>query len=183
MVRSAGICSVIFLVAIMLLGVGCAKKPTQVRGESPPQITGPTPDELRRKEEEERRRRIAEAQLRPSATALTPGMSVMQPVYFDFNLATLSEDAKATLSRNVEWLRANPQVRVQVEGHADERGTDEYNLALGERRAEVVKSYLTSLGIDGSRLSTISYGEERPADPGHNEESWSLNRRAEFKAM
>jgi peptidoglycan-associated lipoprotein len=107
----------------------------------------------------------------------------MQPVYFDFDKTTLSTDAQSTLARNAEWLRANPQVRVQVEGNADERGTEEYNLALGERRAESVKGYLTSLGIESNRLNTLSYGEERPADPGHSESAWSKNRRAEFKAM
>ncbi|MBI3327194.1 MAG: peptidoglycan-associated lipoprotein Pal [Nitrospinae bacterium] len=175
---------VVFLVTIMILGLGCAKKSAQVRGE-PGQVgaAGPTPEELRAREEAERRRRIAESQLGARSGAVTPGMSVMQPVYFDFNLAGLSEDAKGTLARNADWLRTNPQVRIQVEGHADERGTSEYNLALGERRAESVKSYLTSLGIDGGRLVTISYGEERSADPGHDEEAWALNRRAEFKAM
>jgi peptidoglycan-associated lipoprotein len=104
-------------------------------------------------------------------------------VFFDFDKAILSNEAKKSLDDNTKWLKANPAVRIVVQGHCDERGTTEYNLALGERRAQAVKSYLTSLGIDGSRLSTISYGEERPVDPAHHEESWALNRRAEFKAM
>jgi peptidoglycan-associated lipoprotein len=108
---------------------------------------------------------------------------VLDTIYFEFDQATLSDLAKETLVRNAEWLRSNGQVRVQVEGNADERGTPEYNLALGERRAEAVRGYLSSLGIDGSRLVTISYGEERPADSGHSEDSWSRNRRVEFKAM
>ncbi len=183
MARTVGILSVIFVVTIVLLGAGCAKKAAQARSE-PAQIgaTGPSAEELRAREEAERRRRIAESQVGRPAD-VTPGMSVMDQVYFDFNDATLREDAKATLTRNAEWLRTNPQVRVQVEGNCDERGTEEYNLALGDRRAQVVKGYLASLGIDGSRLSTISYGKEHPVDPGHNEDAWSRNRRAEFKVM
>jgi peptidoglycan-associated lipoprotein len=107
----------------------------------------------------------------------------MDTVYFEYDQATLSDSAKDTLVRNAEWLRANPSARVQVEGNADERGTNEYNLALGERRAVAVKGYLTSLGVDGTRLVTISYGEERPADPGHGEDAWTKNRRVDFKTM
>ncbi|HEY8368923.1 MAG TPA: peptidoglycan-associated lipoprotein Pal [Thermodesulfobacteriota bacterium] len=104
----------------------------------------------------------------------------LETVYFDFDKSDLRPDARATLEANAEWLRRNPNVRVQIEGHADERGSVQYNLALGERRAESAKRYLESLGISGSRLSTISYGEERPVDPGHGEEAWAKNRRAEF---
>jgi peptidoglycan-associated lipoprotein len=182
MARTVGIWSVVFLGLIMLFTVGCAKKAVQVSGPAPAGATGPSAEELRAREEAERRRRIAESQL-PARPTVTPGSSVMQPVYFDFDKTTLSTDAQSTLARNAEWLRANPQVRVQVEGNADERGTEEYNLALGERRAESVKGYLTSLGIESNRLNTLSYGEERPADPGHSESAWSKNRRAEFKAM
>jgi peptidoglycan-associated lipoprotein len=107
----------------------------------------------------------------------------MDTVYFEFDEATLTARAKDTLVRNAEWLRSNPQVQVQVEGHCDERGTAEYNLALGERRAEAVKSYLSSLGLPSTRLASISYGKERPVDPGHGEDAWSRNRRVEFKAM
>lgn len=78
------------------------------------------------------------------------------------------------------WLRSNFDVAITIEGHCDERGTNAYNLALGERRAESVKTFLAGLGIDQSRLATISYGEERPLDPGHGETSWSRNRRAHF---
>lgn len=180
MARTVGIWGIIFLAVIMLVGVGCAKKAAQV--PPPAAAAGPSAEELRAREEAERRRRIAESQL-AARPAVTPGSSVMQAVYFDFDKSTLKDDSKAVLSRNAEWLRGNPQVRVQVEGHADERGTEEYNLALGERRAEAVKSYLTSLGIEGNRLNTISYGEEKPADPGHGESAWSKNRRADFKAM
>lgn len=182
MPRMVGIRSLVIVAVIMLLGMGCARRSAQV-SSPPPGATGPSAEELRAREEAERRRRIAESQLASRPSTVTPGSSVMDPVYFAFDQATLTQSAKDTLVRNAEWLRANPQARVQVEGHCDERGTAEYNLALGERRAEAVKSYLTSLGIDSTRLVTISYGKERPADPGHTEEAWARNRRVEFKAM
>ena len=84
----------------------------------------------------------------------------------------------AILKENAELLKKYPKVKIQIEGHCDERGTNEYNLALGERRANSTKNYLVSLGISPDRISTISYGEEKPLDPGHNEEAWAKNRRA-----
>jgi peptidoglycan-associated lipoprotein len=84
------------------------------------------------------------------------------------------------LSRKSDWMRDNPDVVVSVEGHCDERGTNEYNLALGERRAESAKAFLVDLGIEAYKLSTVSYGEERPVDTGHNGEAWAKNRRAHF---
>jgi peptidoglycan-associated lipoprotein len=182
MARFVGVKSVVIVAVVALLGVGCAQRSPQVSSPAPA-ATGPSAEELRAREEAERRRRIAESQLASRPTAVTPGASVLDVVYFDFDQATLSDLAKETLVRNAEWLRSNPQVRVQIEGHCDERGTAEYNLALGQRRAEAVRGYLASLGIDGSRLVTISYGKERPADPGHSEEAWARNRRVEFKAM
>jgi len=104
----------------------------------------------------------------------------LRSVYFDYDSAVLREDARKTLDENINWLKANPNVRVQIEGHCDERGTEEYNLALGERRANAAKQYLIKNGIDASRLFTISYGESRPVDPGHDEGAWSKNRRAQF---
>lgn len=104
----------------------------------------------------------------------------LEPVYFAFDDYTLSEEAKDILKINAEWLDKNKNVRVQIEGHCDERGSAEYNIALGERRAKSARNYMIQLGIDPSQLSTISYGKERPKDPGHNEEAWEKNRRDEF---
>ncbi|HOP47178.1 MAG TPA: peptidoglycan-associated lipoprotein Pal [Desulfobacteraceae bacterium] len=101
-------------------------------------------------------------------------------IYFDFDRSELKPEAQANLQKKAEWLRANPMHSVMIAGHCDERGTAEYNLALGERRANSAKEYLTALGISENRIETISYGEEKPADPGHNEEAWAKNRRAEF---
>jgi peptidoglycan-associated lipoprotein len=185
MTWSVGIWSLIVVTTSMLLTTGCAQKttPTSTTQLGAVGTSGPSPEEIRAREEEERRRRIAESQLAPRPITVAPGTQVMDTVYFEFDQATLTELAKETLVRNAEWLRSNPNARIQVEGNADERGTPEYNLALGERRAAAVKSYLSSLGIDGKSLVTISYGEERPADPGHNEEAWTKNRRVDFKAM
>ena len=101
-------------------------------------------------------------------------------VYFDFDEAELRQEARDQLSRNAEWLRANPGYGATVEGHADERGTNEYNLALGERRANSATNYIASLGVDSSRMRTISYGEERPVCTESTESCWQRNRRAHF---
>ena len=182
MLRSVGIFSLIVVATTLMLTAGCAQKSTPA---SSTQIgaSGPTAEEIQAREEAERRRRIAESQLASRPATVTPGGPAMDTVYFEFDQATLSDLAKNTLVRNAEWLRSHPDARIQVEGNADERGTPEYNLALGERRAVAVKSYLSSLGVDGSRLVTISYGEERPSDSGHGEEAWAQNRRVDFKAM
>jgi peptidoglycan-associated lipoprotein len=101
-------------------------------------------------------------------------------IYFDFDSAELTPMAQDVLVRKADWLRANPMASVIIEGHCDERGTAEYNLALGERRANAARDLVVDLGISDARVSTISYGEERPADMGSNEEAWAKNRRDVF---
>ncbi len=103
-----------------------------------------------------------------------------QDIYFDFDSYVLSEPAKRIMDGKVAFLRKYSRVKVTIEGHCDERGTTEYNLALGERRAHSALQYLVNSGISQSNLSTISYGKERPAAPGHDEASWAKNRRAHF---
>lgn len=105
---------------------------------------------------------------------------VLQDIHFEFDKYTLTKEARIILNEAAKALRENPNIKLLIEGHCDERGTIEYNLALGERRANATKDYLVNLGVTPSRLSTISYGEERPLDPGHNERAWTLNRRAHF---
>jgi len=105
-------------------------------------------------------------------------LNVGDRVFFDFDKAILKPQAQRTLERQAAWLKKYPSVTVTVEGHADERGTREYNLALGERRATAAKNFLVALGIDPNRIATISYGKERPVALGHNEAAWSQNRRA-----
>ena len=109
-----------------------------------------------------------------------PDVVMQEDIYFDFDKSTLTPAAQDSLLRKAEWLRENPDATVTVEGHCDERGTNEYNLALGDRRAESAKAFLADLGIDPARLTTISYGEERPVDPRSMEEAWAKNRRAHF---
>jgi peptidoglycan-associated lipoprotein len=103
-----------------------------------------------------------------------------EDIFFDFDSANLSAEAQEILRVKAQWLKQNPGRRVLIEGHCDERGTNEYNLALGERRAQSAQQYLVSLGIDALRLSTVSYGEERPLDLGNTETAWAKNRRAHF---
>lgn len=107
-------------------------------------------------------------------------VNVGDRVFFGFDRFDLTAEARATLDRVAAWLDTNPSVTLTIEGHADERGTREYNLALGERRATAARNYLVSLGIASGRLSTVSFGEERPAVLGSNEEAWAQNRRAVF---
>lgn len=99
-------------------------------------------------------------------------------VFFAFDQYTLTPEAQSTLAKQAAWLKEYPETRILVAGNCDERGTREYNLALGARRAEAAKSYLVSLGVDGSRITTVSYGKERPIDPRSTEAAWSLNRNA-----
>jgi len=130
--------------------------------------------------EESMRGRTGEAGLGAPATTVSREAFSNQDVHFAYDSFTLSEEAKSILAQKATWLTENPQAPVKIEGHCDERGTTAYNLALGERRANVVKEYLVALGIRPSQLSTISYGEEFPLDPGHHEEAWARNRRAHF---
>ncbi len=101
----------------------------------------------------------------------------IQDAFFEYNESTLSADAQAALTTSANWMKKNPQYNLLIEGHCDERGTEQYNLALGDRRANQGKEYLVTLGIDAGRIRTVSYGEERPFDPGHDEPAWAKNRR------
>lgn len=109
-----------------------------------------------------------------------PESGPLKDVYYDFDQYTLRVEARETLKRNAEWLKANPSARVEIEGHADERGTNEYNLALGAKRAQTSKDFLRSLGIAQDRLNTVSYGEEVPVCREQSENCWEKNRRARF---
>lgn len=118
---------------------------------------------------------------RSTATLTTLDGSQLETVYFAYDSFTLLPAAQQVLERNARWLLSNSAVKVTIEGHCDERGSDEYNLALGERRAMAVKSYLTARGVAAEQLATLSYGEERPAVAGHDEASWAKNRRGTFR--
>lgn len=137
------------------------------------------------KEEEARKAREREELERSLTAKKQPGIegevlqsTLLKDVHFDFDRYDVRPQDVNILKDNAAVLLKYPKLKVQVEGHCDERGTAEYNLALGERRANSVKKYLISLGVPADRLSTISYGKEMPLDPGHNEEAWAKNRRA-----
>ena len=121
------------------------------------------------------------AQPAPTGTLMDQARSAgFDDVFFEFDSAVLDAGATGQLKTNAAWLVQNSEVAVMIEGHCDERGTAEYNIALGERRAEVAKSFLANAGVSVSRMETVSFGEERPFDPGHNEAAWAQNRRAHF---
>jgi peptidoglycan-associated lipoprotein len=108
---------------------------------------------------------------------------LLKDIYFSYDKYEIRREDEEILKENAAFLKKNPKMKIQIEGHCDERGTAEYNLALGERRANHTKKYLVSLGITSDRISTISYGEERPLDPSNNEEAWAKNRRAHIVVL
>jgi len=140
------------------------------------------------KEGEAKRRQQEQKEFEKSLVAKkTPGIEgevfetkMLKRIHFDFDKYNIRPDDAEILKQNAAVLKRFLTVKIQIEGHCDERGTNEYNLALGERRASSAKKYLVSLSIDERRISTVSYGEEKPLDPGHNEEAWAKNRRADF---
>ena len=153
----------------LLFTVGCQKKTvTQAKAPAPSPAPAPAPAPAPQ----------------PAPAPVTPpvgGAMIMQEdIFFDFDKSTLTPAAQDNLMKKAAWLRANANATVTIEGHCDERGTNEYNLALGDRRADSAKAFLVDLGIAASRLTTISYGEERPLCPQKTEECWAKNRRAHF---
>jgi peptidoglycan-associated lipoprotein len=125
----------------------------------------------------------------PVIPSIVPGtledfsVNVGDRVYFDTDMHTLKPEARVVLDRQAAWLKMFPSTRIMVAGNADERGTREYNLALGARRAEAVRNYLIASGVEANRLDTVSYGKERPIDPGTNEAAWALNRNAQSQVV
>jgi len=187
----------VLVIALIMLVPACQKK----RIVSQPPATAAAEEEARRKAEEEARRKelarqkaIQEETLKDESvkeTGLSDEMeqerklterTVFQneDIHFEFDSIVLSAQAQEILRKKAQWLKENPRVSVTIEGHCDNRGTNEYNLALGDRRAYSAKMFLIDLGIAESRLQTLSFGEERPLDPGETEEAWAKNRRAHF---
>jgi peptidoglycan-associated lipoprotein len=161
--------------------------PREPLGAAPPDTAG---EGARRAAERERARqdsiaraRAAEAAARGGAGAEAAARAraiLEETVYFDYDESAIRADAQESLARKVPILRANPNARIRVSGHADERGSVEYNLALGMRRATASRDYLTGFGIGADQFEVVSFGEDRPADSGSNEQAWARNRRAEF---
>jgi peptidoglycan-associated lipoprotein len=156
------------LISIAISGSSCRKKAVVV--EPPPPVTKQADTMVVKKEE-------------PPAPKSVLTEAQFRTVYFDFDKANLRADAKAALDANYELLKNFPDVIVKIEGHCDERGTVEYNLSLGEKRARSTMDYLATLGVSSGRMSIISFGKERPADGGHSEGSWQKNRRCEFRIL
>lgn len=186
--------AMLLIVPAMLFSASCAKKSVMTE----PSMTDAAAEEaarqaeMEKQKEMERQRQLEEERLaaeqaeQMKAEAMEREMTMAknrflnENIHFDFDNASLDAQAQETLKQKAEWLQDNPDANVVIEGHCDDRGTNAYNLALGERRAESAKTFLVNLGISGARLTTISYGEERPIAMGNNEEAWAKNRRAAF---
>lgn len=161
--------ALLMLIGLLTAGlVGCGGEPPPPPPEEPVETAPPVEEDT--------------TPVEPTPPPPPPKLqqSQLKTVYFDFDKYNLRPDAKAALDADFNLLQQFPDVIVKIEGHCDERGTVEYNLSLGEKRAKSAQDYLVGLGIDPERISIISYGKERPVDPGHSEEAWAKNRRAEF---
>jgi len=184
----------VLIVPALLFTVSCAKKAvetsattdTMAADEAARQAELEKQKEMERQKQLEEERLAAERAEQLKAEAMERDMMMAknrflnENIHFAFDDATLDYQAQELLKQKAMWMRDNPDVNVVIEGHCDERGTNAYNLALGERRAESTKNFMVNLGISSARMTTISYGEEKPLDPGHNEEAWAKNRRATF---
>jgi len=173
--------------AVSLLVWGCAPS-TATKSEATPSAASSNPKGATQRQGEGQRGGARESTvprgsldaLREGKSTATPSSGPLQDILFDFDRYDLRADARDTLRANAGWLKNNPSARIEIEGHCDERGTNEYNLALGAKRAQSAKDYLATLGISTERLSTISYGEEIPVCKEQNENCWRRNRRARF---
>lgn len=171
------------LAAVVLVSmIGCAKKETVMESSTQPQ------SEV--KQEAAQPAAPPEVKPAPPIEAVKPAAEQkpvaveapksLEDIHFDFDQDVLRPEDRKTLVAHAGWLARNPDYNVTIEGNCDERGTEEYNLALGQRRADAAMKYLLDLGVDRKRISTISYGKNRPVDPGHNEEAWAKNRNDHF---
>lgn len=165
------------LIPALLCNVSCSKKGVKTDSAAP-SVSGDAGDN----DAKRLRDQALEAQKRAglSASELAKYQFLNDDVYFDFDSATLTPEAQSVLNQKHQWLLNNSAGQVAIEGHCDERGSNAYNLALGDRRAQSAKNFLVQSGIPESRLSTVSYGEEKPVDSAHTEAAWAKNRRAHF---
>jgi peptidoglycan-associated lipoprotein len=177
------IVSILALAVALAVSIGCKKTPPAASAEpANPAVTGSNAPEP--VSDTEPMRPITTEDARPAASMAADDVNrrgILKSIYFDFDRYEIRPDQRQTLQDNARHLTGElAHFRVVVEGHCDERGTNEYNMALGDKRANATRQYLIQLGIPAARIRTVSYGEERPADQGHNETSWSMNRRAAF---
>jgi peptidoglycan-associated lipoprotein len=170
----------------MAIFTGCAEKKTVVKDEAVQEQKAQQDNEAARqvKEQADRERALREQAEREQAARAASASATLdgavKDIYFDFDQSNIRPDAREILKANADILLKKGAAKIAIEGYCDERGTAEYNMALGERRAQEAKKYLINLGVKASQIKTISYGEERPLDAGHNEEAWANNRRAHF---
>lgn len=171
-------CLLLFVVVLgfSLIGCSCAKQ--AMKGEAVP----PKAPEEKKITSVEEKKEVAAAQVAPApAQPAAPAPAVaLNAIYFDFDKYNIRPGDAEILKSNSEWFKTNPNKKMRIEGNCDERGTVEYNMALGQKRADAAKTYLTNLGVDAKLLETISYGKEKPIDPGHDEAAWAKNRRDDF---
>jgi peptidoglycan-associated lipoprotein len=167
------------IVLIFSLAVACKKKPKEVP-PPPPQV------QEQPKVEKVEPPVVQEPQLTEEEIFLQKSLDQINrekplgTIYFDYDRAVIRDDARASLDGNAAWLKRFRTAKILIEGHCDERGTEEYNLALGEKRAKATQDYLLSLGVPADRMKIISYGKSQPVNPGHDESAWQMNRRAQF---
>jgi peptidoglycan-associated lipoprotein len=177
----------LLIISLAFFAPSCSKKSITTEPTMSEEEARRTAEEEARQRELERQAAIREQSLKEERLG-EAGESLQsqrdmfenEDILYEFDSASLSMQAQEILRQKAEWLKNNPGASVIIEGHCDERGTNEYNLALGDRRAFSAKSFLVDLGIDETRLSTVSYGEERPLDRGSSEDAWAQNRRAHF---
>jgi peptidoglycan-associated lipoprotein len=185
MLKAVGIA---LLVVLALAAVGCRTKKTPAPVTAPPVVTetappvvAPPPTRVEPPVDFVKPEPAVTEEVLPSdideLNRVAQQRGYIQDAFFAFDESTLSADAQSALTNSANWLKKNSSYGLLIEGHCDERGTEQYNLALGDRRANTAKEYLQTLGIDASRLRTVSYGEERPFDAGHDESAWAKNRR------
>ncbi|MBN2420550.1 MAG: peptidoglycan-associated lipoprotein Pal [Deltaproteobacteria bacterium] len=190
-----GMLMVGFITAMLLFTLSCQPKPTIEPGPTQAEIDAQNAQKeaeekarLERERQEQaaadeaaRLERIRQEQQRAQEAAQAAMAAIeAEKIYFDYDSSELKSDAQEILTRKADWLKDNSDYKLKIEGHCDERGSTEYNLALGGRRAEAAAKFLNALGISSNRITTISYGEEKPAVEGKNEAAWSKNRRDEF---
>jgi len=175
LVAMAFICSVLFFVT------SCAKKQVNISEAVKPTVEEEVVVVVKETPKEETVVEIIK-ETPPELVRQMEGFEATD-IYFDFDKSNLGPEAQETLKKKAAFLRYNPSFALLIAGNCDNRGTEEYNLALGERRADSAKQYLIALGISGDRIKTISYGELRPADPANNEAAWAFNRRDTFKLL
>ncbi len=167
------------IVLVFSLAVSCKKKPKEIPPPPPQAQEQPQVEKVEAPVVQEPQLSEEELYLRKSLEQINLEKP-LGTIYFDYDRAVVREDARATLEGNADWLKKFRTAKILVEGHCDERGTEEYNLALGEKRAKSAQDYLLSLGIASDRIRIISYGKSQPINPGHDESAWQMNRRAQF---